>query len=311
MQNAFNAVGCILLLALAGAGVYLLGWVRDGHLPLLSALVIKVALPGMIVDNVLGQYTPESLLANLPALAAAFISVILTLLLALPLGRLLKLPRRRLGVFAVMFAFSNSVFVGVPVSRALFGEAVIPYTLLYYIANTSLFWGVGFPLMRKWGGAAAGKRRTPPAPLLVIFACFVLVFLRFQPPKFVMDAAGYLGNLVTPLSLLFTGAVMARMVRARTFRWGEGLSGRHAGALCRLPGTAAPVRAALPAARHGARCIDGAGRHASDDADGAGGRLHRLGRGIRRRRHGIDHRPVAPDDPPVHAAHRKCAVSAG
>ena len=108
MQNAFNAVGCILLLALAGAGVYLLGWVRDGHLPLLSALVIKVALPGMIVDNVLGQYTPESLLANLPALAAAFISVILTLLLALPLGRLLKLPRRRLGVFAVMFAFSTA-----------------------------------------------------------------------------------------------------------------------------------------------------------------------------------------------------------
>ena len=37
-----------------------------------------------------------------------------------------------------------------------------------------------------------------------------------------MDAAGYLGNLVTPLSLLFTGAVMARMVRARTFRWEKG-----------------------------------------------------------------------------------------
>ena len=161
MQNAFNAVGCILLLALAGAGVYLLGWVRDEHLPLLSALVIKVALPCMIVNNVLGQYTPESLLSNLPALAAALISVVLTLLLALPLGKLLKLPGRRMGVFVVMFAFSNSVFIGVPVSRALFGEAVIPYTLLYYIANTSLFWGVGFPLMRKWGGAAAGGRRRP------------------------------------------------------------------------------------------------------------------------------------------------------
>ena len=37
-----------------------------------------------------------------------------------------------------------------------------------------------------------------------------------------MDACGYLGDLVTPLSLLFTGAVMARMVRARTFRWEKG-----------------------------------------------------------------------------------------
>ena len=222
MQNAFNAVGCILLLALAGAGVYLLGWVRDEHLTLLSALVIKVALPCMIVNNVLGQYTPESLLSNLPALVAALISVVLTLLLALPLGKLLKLPGRRMGVFVVMFAFSNSVFIGVPVSRALFGEAVIPYTLLYYIANTSLFWGVGFPLMRKWGGAAAGRRQAPPIPLLVILICFLLVFLRFRPPQFIMDACGYLGNMVTPVSLLFTGAVMARMVRARTFRWEKG-----------------------------------------------------------------------------------------
>ena len=46
MQNAFNAVGCILLLGSVGAGAYLLGLLRDEHLPLLSALVIKVALPG-------------------------------------------------------------------------------------------------------------------------------------------------------------------------------------------------------------------------------------------------------------------------
>ena len=58
MQNAFNAVGCILLLGSVGAGAYLLGLLRDEHLPLLSALVIKVALPAMIVCNLLEQYTP-------------------------------------------------------------------------------------------------------------------------------------------------------------------------------------------------------------------------------------------------------------
>ena len=222
MQNAFNAVGCILLLGSVGAGAYLLGLLRDEHLPLLSALVIKVALPAMIVCNLLEQYTPEMLLANVPALVASFASIALTMLLAMPVGKLLRLPGERLGVFVVMFSFSNSVFIGVPVSRALFGEEVIPYTLLYYIANTTLFWGAGFPLMRKWGGVAAGKRRLPPVPLIVILVCAGLVFLRFSPPQFFMDACGYLGNLVTPLSLLFTGAVMARMVRARTFRWEKG-----------------------------------------------------------------------------------------
>ena len=223
MQNAFNAVGCILLLGSVGAGAYLLGLLRDEHLPLLSALVIKVALPAMIVCNLLEQYTPEMLLANVPALVASFASIALTMLLAMPVGKLLRLPGERLGVFVVMFSFSNSVFIGVPVSRALFGEAVLPYTLLYYIANTSMFWALGYLLMRKCGGTAGpGRRQGPPIPLAVLAVCVVLVFLRVSLPRFFMDACGYIGDLVTPLSLIFTGAVIARMARARAFRWEKG-----------------------------------------------------------------------------------------
>ena len=121
-----------------------------------------------------------------------------------------------------MFSFSNSVFIGVPVSRALFGEAVLPYTLLYYIANTSMFWALGYLLMRKCGGTAGGRRQGPPIPLAVLAVCVVLVFLRVSLPRFFMDACGYIGDLVTPLSLIFTGAVIARMARARAFRWEKG-----------------------------------------------------------------------------------------
>ena len=42
MQNAFNAVGCILLMGLAGAAVYLAGWVRDEHLSLLSCRCSRI-----------------------------------------------------------------------------------------------------------------------------------------------------------------------------------------------------------------------------------------------------------------------------
>ena len=238
MQNAFSAVACILLMAGVGAAIYAVGILRDEHLPLLSTLVVRVALPCMIANNLLGQYTRESLLESVPALAAALLSILLTMAPALALGRLLRLPGRRMGVFVVMFSFSNSVFIGVPVSRALFGDNVLPYTLLYYIANTSLFWGLGYPLMRRWGGAAnsGGRRQLPPMPLVVFLICAGLVLLRFSPPDFLMDACGYLGNLVTPLSLLFTGAVMARMVRMRTFRWERGYLAATIGRFVVCPG---------------------------------------------------------------------------
>lgn len=222
MQNAFAAVGCIVLIALAGTAVYVAGLLRDEHLPLLSKLVIKVALPCMIVENILGQYTPESLAQNATALLASFVSVAITLLLSVPLGKLLRLPKERLGAFTAMFSFSNSVFIGVPVSRALFGDAVIPYTLLYYIANTLLFWSAGYMLMCRWGARGASPKWRLNAPLVVIACCVALVYLRFSPPAFFMDACGYLGDLVTPLSLLYTGATIARMIRARKLRWERG-----------------------------------------------------------------------------------------
>ena len=122
------------------------------------------------------------------------------------------------------------------VEGTLFGKSVIPYTLLYYIANTTVFWSAGFALMRRWGGATPQARRLPPAPLVVFFVCVGLIFARFSPPAFLLSACGYLGNLVTPLSLLFIGAVMMRMIRARSFRWERGYLAAAVGRFVVSPG---------------------------------------------------------------------------
>ena len=57
---------------------------------------------------------------------AAMLGVLMTLLLSLALAALLRLPRERWGVFVAMAAFSNTLFIGLPVSSQLFGDACIP-----------------------------------------------------------------------------------------------------------------------------------------------------------------------------------------
>ena len=47
------------------------------------------------------------------------------------------------GIFQSTFTTSNTIFVGLPVTMALFGEEAIPYTLLYFFANTTFFWTLG------------------------------------------------------------------------------------------------------------------------------------------------------------------------
>lgn len=257
MDQVLSAVHIVLsIFLMIGLGMFLnaIGWLRDEHSELVSRLVVKIALPAMIINNMFLNYTRESLVSSVAGILIPFLSMLATFFLGRLLARLIRLPRHMTGVFTCMFAFSNSVFIGVPVSQALFGEAVTPYTLLYYIANTTLFWTIGYAFMQKDGAVATEKvsyraipgylraRRTDasarvnpayaparaaltklskvlPIPLLVFFLCVIGILCGLMLPKFVLDAAGYVGRLVTPLALIYTGMILMRMVRNKRIRW--------------------------------------------------------------------------------------------
>lgn len=261
MESVINAVHIVLsIFTMIGIGMFLthLGWLNDKNSSLISSLVTKVALSCMIIDNLFTQYTSESLIASASGILAPFISLLLTMGIGLLIAHIAKIPKGRRGVFTCMFTFSNSVFIGVPVAKALFGDEAIPFTLLYYIANTTIFWSLGHELLRR-DGAKKGEKtefgRIPaylkakmrdkaaalaapefagaraalttlgkvvPLPLIVFFSCVVLVLVGFKPPKFIMSAADYVGNLVTPLSLFYTGIIVMRMIRNRAIKWQKG-----------------------------------------------------------------------------------------
>ncbi len=255
--NAINIVVSIFIII--GVGMYLT-WknrLNDANASLISHLVVRVALPGMIISNLFGSFTAQSMRECLIGLVAPIASLLLTMGVGWLLSRLLRIGKERRGVFICMFSFSNSVFIGVPVSTALFGDAVMPYTLMYYIANTFLFWTIGVILLRRDGGtkssgdfralpkyllqkASAALKRQPapvhpgaeeawgmvkkalPLPLVVFFVCMALVLMGAKPPACVLNAAKYIGNMVTPLSLFFIGIVVMRMIRKKSFRWEKG-----------------------------------------------------------------------------------------
>ena len=269
MDQVLNAVHIVLsIFLMIGMGMFLvaIGWLKDEHGELLSRLVVKVALPCMIISNMFANYTREGLASSVVGIIIPMASLLVTMALGRLCAKLLKLKKGQIGVFTCMFTFSNSVFIGLPVSQALFGEAVTPYTLLYYIANTFIFWTLGYTLMRKDGGlpeeksdfkmipaylAAGKKARNDPAyaparaalaklskiipvPLLFFLGSVILILLGVKLPKFIADAAGYVGKLVTPMSLFYTGMILMRMIRARRIRWQRGylwvLAGRFVAA---------------------------------------------------------------------------------
>jgi len=128
------------------------------------------------------------------------------------MAKLIKVRPERKGIFRTMFFASNTIFMGMPVNLALFGEQSVPYVLFYYFANTTTFWTIGIHSISKDKGGDRDKifsvdtlKRIFSPPLLGLLTGTLLVVSGIRLPDFIIDSCGYLGELTTPLSLLFIG----------------------------------------------------------------------------------------------------------
>ena len=211
--HAVASVTIILLLTATGYFCAAMGWMSPQAKRFISKFTMSVAIPCMCVYGLTNNLTHELLAGSLGFLLVPLLSTVGAFLLSLLVGRLLKLPHRKLGVFMMMCSVSNAIFIGLPMCTELFGEACTPYVMLYYLVNTSFVQLVGLSLVR-WSGEGGGfdkrmikKFLTTPAVIGVLVS-FVLVFTGIRLPSLVMSYCKYMNNLVTPLALLLTGYII-------------------------------------------------------------------------------------------------------
>ena len=217
MQEFLQAArGILTILILLGVGYALarFQWVRKEESEFLARFVVYITLPPYMVVNITTSFTRTSLLHLGKGLPVPFFSMLSSYLCAVLLGYLLRLPAKRRGIFVVAFSLSNTIFVGLPVCQALFGERATPFVLLYYMVNTTLFWTLGaFGIAssenpRQGFSFAETLRRILNPPFLAFFLGVVLVLFGLPLPPLLTETARLLGNLTTPLSLLCVGTTI-------------------------------------------------------------------------------------------------------
>ncbi len=195
------------------------GWFSTECQMLLPRLVTYVALPPFLMSTFLQSFDRDNLLHMLYGALLLFTSQILTFSLGWVVGRAVGVRRRYLGLFCACVSNSNTIFVGIPVNLALFGEESLPYVLLYYFASTIFFWTVGNYAISS-DGNGDGRERTRlrdnirhifSPPMLGFLTGLSLVLLNVELPRFLLDTARHLGNLTTPLALLFIGISLQNM----------------------------------------------------------------------------------------------------
>ncbi|MBE7002967.1 MAG: AEC family transporter [Ruminococcaceae bacterium] len=211
--NAVQSVAVILLLTATGYFCGARGWMNAQSKAFISKFLMTLAVPCMCVSGLRGNLTREMLSESLRVLAVPFICSAAAFLLSFLVARLMKLPRRQLGVFLVMCSISNAMFIGYPMCTELFGDACIPYVMLYYFANTCFTQTLAMWLIR-WSGESADAPRKSPLSFLAsptviaLFVGFTLVLLDVKLPSFLASYLRYTGSIVSPVALLLVGYII-------------------------------------------------------------------------------------------------------
>jgi len=174
--------------------VHRLGWVTDGVMAFLSKTVVNVALPCSMFATFLGDFSRPQLLDLFPLVPIPFVAIVLSLAVA--------------RIVAQLF---------VPVGR----PAGVPYALVVYMATTLLYWTVGSALIASDGPrvphdswvhetGSIVKRLVLSPPIVALALSVVLVLAEVKAPAVLLEATRSIGNLTTPLSMMFVGISVAQ-----------------------------------------------------------------------------------------------------
>lgn len=216
MLEAVEIVVALFAMMAIGYGLAAKGWLDEKAATFISRTIVLFGVPASALNNML-QHFDKAMLGEAVLGAAITFG---TILLCLVLGRLVAVAFRvkqgRRGVFSVMVACANTIFIGLPVCQALFGDEATTYVLIYDIAHGLIFWTLGVYLISRdddgkqpFFSAKSLKKLLSPG-LIGLVAAIILVMLDVKIPLFAEKTFKYFGGICTPLALIYVGYVLHR-----------------------------------------------------------------------------------------------------
>jgi len=214
----------ILLVTFPFFALVLCGWIaaRRGMLPLeaipgLNTFVLYFALPCMLYR--FGASTPVAQLLDAAAVAVylpcALLMVALTVWFSL--NRRIRWNDAAFG--ALVAAFPNTGFMGVPLLVALLGAGAAGPAILTILVDLLVTTSLCIALSRLDGADEHGASKAAakalkgvaanPMPWAIV-AGAVMSWLQLEPIKPVMQTLGLLADAASPVALFTIGAVLAR-----------------------------------------------------------------------------------------------------
>ena len=211
MDNLFTVARQVAaLFVLMGFGAFMrrARLVGDAAVEGFVNLLILVVTPCVIVDAFQRPFDTAAFASLGIAFAIAAAGHVVGIAAALLCVRHRAEDTRRTLLLAAVF--SNAGFMGLPLERAILGDAGVFYGTAYIIVFNLFIWSWGLKVMKDGGGRREGLWKMVFNPGTVgIMLGLPLFLLSVRLPSFVAVPVRHMANLNTPLAMVVIGYGLA------------------------------------------------------------------------------------------------------
>ena len=188
-----------------------LGYMGDKFDQKLSAIVIDITAPALILSSVMGDELPDRTLI-VPLLGVGFLTYILLLVFGFYVPRFISRAHDEQGMIGFALMFANVGFIGYPIVASIFGHEAIFYAALLNVPNTFFIFTAGVMLIKGEYSIRRLNSKVLFGPgLMAAFVAALLVALNVRTPDLIARPITMVGNITVPASLMIIGSAMARL----------------------------------------------------------------------------------------------------
>ena len=208
--NIINEIIALIFLMLLGFVCYKIKLFNQQSSQMMSALVIKITFPLLIIVSMNREFTKELMHNSLALMGISVVAYAVILILTEWWGRKTNKPHEKSAVLKWIFVFGNCSFMGFPVVNAIYGSEGVFYAAVFNMFYIFLMFSYGIAILQKGAPKTVWKSLLNPG-LIATIVGFAMFSFHLTLPYVILRPMQMVSEMTIPLALIVTGISLAQI----------------------------------------------------------------------------------------------------
>lgn len=170
-------------------------------------LILRLLMPCMVFQSFNRELSVDMLMQAFALLMVAFgIGLV-----SIAVGKVVyhKYPFERRSIMQYATLVNNAGFAGLPMTEGMFGDLGLFYASIAIIPNRIYMWSAGISLFTEASLKQRVKNVVLNPNIIAVVLGLVRALMGMELPVFLDKSLSNMGNMVSPLSMIVVGAILA------------------------------------------------------------------------------------------------------